>query len=112
MEDRLVSHIQYTICRNSTYYYNRRVPKHAVKQYGQFIRYSLGKCPDLAEKIAHRLSVLLQDSWAEKAQSTSIDIEAAISTYKPKSYTLSAPVDEYTKLKISIHSFALLQRKF
>ena len=80
-----MSHIQYTICRNSTYYYNRRVPKHAVNQYGQFIRYSLGKCPDLAAKIAHRLSVLLEDSWNQKSYSTSIDIEAAISSYKPKS---------------------------
>ena len=61
-----MSYIQYTICCNPTYYYIRRVPKHAVKQYGQFIRYSLGKCSDLAAKIAHRLSVLLQNTWAEK----------------------------------------------
>ena len=94
-----MSHIQYTICRNSTYYYNRRVPKHAVNQYGQFIRCSLCKCPDLAAKIAHRLSVLLEDSWNQKSYSTSIDIEAAISSYKPKSCTLSELVDEYTKLK-------------
>jgi len=33
-----VSHIQYTICRSGSYYYNRRVPKHAVQYYGQFIR--------------------------------------------------------------------------
>ena len=33
-----MSHIQYTICRSGTYYYNRRVPSHAVKAYGSFIR--------------------------------------------------------------------------
>ena len=31
-----MSHIPYTICRSGTYYYNRRVPKHAVKAYGLF----------------------------------------------------------------------------
>ena len=30
--------IQYTICRSGSYCYNRRVPKHAVQYYGQFIR--------------------------------------------------------------------------
>ena len=34
----IVSHIPYTICRSGTYYYNRRVPIHAVNSYGHFIR--------------------------------------------------------------------------
>ena len=33
-----MSHIPYTICRSGTYYYNRRVPIHAVNSYGHFIR--------------------------------------------------------------------------
>ena len=36
-----MSHIPYTICRSGTYYYNRRVPKHAVKAYGYFVRHAL-----------------------------------------------------------------------
>ena len=36
-----MSHIPYTICRSGTYYYNRRVPKHAVNSYGQFISAAL-----------------------------------------------------------------------
>ena len=40
----VVSHIPYAICRSGTYYYNRRVPKHAVKAYGLFIRQALSKC--------------------------------------------------------------------
>ena len=33
-----MSHIQYTICRSGSYYYNRRVHKHAVQSYGKIIR--------------------------------------------------------------------------
>ena len=36
-----MSHIQYTICRSGTYYYNRRVPKQAIAAYGSFIRHAL-----------------------------------------------------------------------
>ena len=35
-----MAHIQYTICRSGMYYYNKRVPIHAVKTYGPFIRNS------------------------------------------------------------------------
>ena len=51
-----MSHIQYTICRSGTYYYNRRVPKHAVGAYGQFIRQALSKDTLEAEVLAKRLS--------------------------------------------------------
>ena len=41
-----MSQIQYTICRSGRYYYNKRVPIHAVKTYGSFIRQALSKCPE------------------------------------------------------------------
>jgi hypothetical protein len=59
-----VSHIPYTICRSGTYYYNRRVPKHAVKAYGLFIRQALSKCPEEAEAYAKRLGDVLEGSWS------------------------------------------------
>ena len=40
-----MSHIPYTIRRHGTYYYNRRVPKHAVDTYGKFIRHPLSSDP-------------------------------------------------------------------
>ena len=40
-----MSHIQYTIIRSGRFYYNRRVPKHAVETWGQFIRVSLTDRP-------------------------------------------------------------------
>jgi hypothetical protein len=56
-----VSHIPYTLCRSGTYYYNRRVPKHAVKAYGPFIRQALSKCPEEAEAYAKRLGMYWRD---------------------------------------------------
>ena len=94
-----MSHIQYTICRNATYYYNRRVPKHAAKQYGKFLRYSLGKCPDIAAKIAARLSSLLENSWSNSELIFPIDIETTISSFQPKSYTLLEVLDDYIEIK-------------
>jgi len=51
------SHIQYTICRSGTYYYDRREPSHAVEAYGLFIRQVLSKCPDEAAEYAKRLGL-------------------------------------------------------
>ena len=59
-----MSHIPYTLCRSGTYYYNRRVPKHAVKAYGPFIRQALSKCPEEAEAYAKRLGDVLEGSWS------------------------------------------------
>ena len=56
-----MSHIQYTIKRSGSYFYNRRVPKHAVKAYGSFIRQALSKCPQEAEAYAERLAMSLKD---------------------------------------------------
>ena len=53
-----MSHIPYTICRSGTYYYNRRVPKHAVEAYGSFIRQALSKCPEEAEAYAKHLGTV------------------------------------------------------
>ena len=55
-----MSHIQYTLCRSGRYYYNRRVPKHAVQAYGSFIRLALCKDPIEAEAYAKRLSDVLE----------------------------------------------------
>ena len=58
-----MSHIPYTVCRSGTYYYNRRVPKHAVSAYGSFIRQRLSHCPEEAAEYAKRLGYVLEASW-------------------------------------------------
>lgn len=55
-----MSHIPYTICRSGTYYYNRRVPRHAVLAYGSFIRHSLSPDPVAAELYGGHWGVLWQ----------------------------------------------------
>ena len=76
-----MSHIPYTICRSGTYYYNRRVPKHAVKAYGSFIRQSLSQCPEEAAEYAKRLGYVLEASWKSRAGVTAIDVPTVIESF-------------------------------
>ena len=94
-----MSHIPYTICRHGTYYYNRRVPKHAVASYGKFIRYPLSSDPQSATISSERLSNALETSWRTKHSVAVINISAVLESYKPRILTLSEVADEYIALK-------------
>jgi integrase len=94
-----MSHIRYTICRSGTFYYNRRVPSHAVAAYGTHIRQALSSCPIEAEAYATRLSNVLEASWASHKTTTPINIPAVVDSFKPKSYLLSEMADEYLSLR-------------
>ena len=56
--------------------------KHAEKQFGKFLSYSLGKCPDLAAKIAVRLTSLLESNWSNNQQIVTINTAEKISSYR------------------------------
>ena len=95
-----MAHIQYTIKRSGSYFYNRRVPKHAVKAYGSFIRQVLSKCPQEAEAYAQRLSNVLEGSWSEKTEIIKpVDILAVVASFKPRSFVLSEVAKEYLTLR-------------
>ncbi len=95
-----MSHTQYTIKRSGSNFYNRRVPKHAVKSYGPFIRQTLSKCPEEAAAYAQRLINVLEGSWSKKAEIIKpVDIPAVISSFKPRSFTLSQIAEEYLTLR-------------
>jgi integrase len=94
-----VSHIKYTICRSGSYYYNRRVPKHAVQYYGQFIRCLLSTDIHEAKAYAERLSDVLESSWSGSSANHKVDIPAIINSFKPTSYILSDLAEEYISLK-------------
>jgi integrase len=95
-----VSHIPYTICRSGTYYYNRRVPKHAVKAYGLFIRQALSKCPKEAEAYAKRLGDVLEGSWSRTTERVqAVDIPSVLASFKPRSFVLSEIAQEYLTLR-------------
>ena len=94
-----MSHIPYAICRSGTYYYNRRVPKHAVKAYGLFIRKALSKCPEEAEAYSKRLGDVLEGSWSRTTQRVqSVDIPSVLASFKPRSFVLSEIAQEYLTL--------------
>ena len=94
-----MSHIRYTISRSGTYYYNRRVPSHAIAAYGTHIRQALSSCPLEAEAYATRLSNVLEASWAAHKTTTPINIPAVVNSFKPKSYLLSEMAEEYLSLR-------------
>ena len=94
-----MSHIPYTICRSGTYYYNRRVPKQAVKAYGSFIRQSLSQCAEEAAEYAKRLSDVLEASWKSRVGVTAVDVATIIESFKPKASLLSELAEEYLSLR-------------
>ena len=94
-----MSHIPYTICRSGTYYYNRRVPKHAVSAYGSFIRQSLSQCPEEAAEYAFRLNTVLESSWKSRVGVTGVDVPTIIESFKPKASLLSDMAEEYLSLR-------------
>ena len=95
----MVSHIPYTICRSGTYYYNRRVPKHAVKSYGLYIRQTLTKDPVEAAAYAKRLGNLLEGSWSNTSRIQPVDVAGIIESFQPRSSLLSEMSEEYLALR-------------
>ena len=94
-----MSHIWYTINRSGTFYYNRRVPSHAVAAYGTHIRQALSSCPIEAESYATRLSNVLEAPWAAHKAVAPINIPAVVNSFKPKSYLLSEMAEEYLSVR-------------
>ena len=76
------------------------MPKYAVKSYGPFIRQTLSKCPEEAAAYAQRLSNVLKWSWSKKAEIIKpVDIPTVISSFQPRSFTLSQIAEEYLTLR-------------
>ena len=94
-----MSHIPYTICRSGTYYYNRRVPIHAVDSYGQFIRQVLSKDALKAEALSKRLSNVLEGAWSATTDTPPVNISTIIESFQPRRVALSEIAAEYLALK-------------
>ena len=94
-----MSHIPYTISRNGTFYYNRRVLKHAVSAYGLFIRVALTTDNFEAKAYAERLSNVLEASRRSKSSVSQINIAAVIESFKPEASLLSHIAFEYIVLR-------------
>ena len=94
-----MSHIPYTICRSGTYYYNRRVPKHAVISYGHLIRQTLSKDPLKAEALSKRLSEVLEGAWSATTDTPPVNISTIIESFQPIRVALSEIAEEYLSLR-------------
>jgi len=98
-EGTFVSHIPYTIQRSGTHYYNRRVPKHAIAAYGNFIRLALSDDGELSAIMAERLSQALEASWMDKRRVTPVSLDHIIASFKPRLTTLMEFAEEYLSLR-------------
>ena len=94
-----MSHIQYTLRRSGRYYYNRRVPKHAVQAYGSFIRLALSKDASEAAAYAKRLGNVLEGAWSNPLTLQPVDMAGIIESFKPRSSLLSEMSEEYLALR-------------
>ena len=94
-----MSHIQYTLWRSGRYYYNRRVPKHAVQAYGSFIRLALSKDPVEAAAYAKRLGYVLEGSWNNTTSIQPVDIPNILFSFRPRSFVLSEITEDYLSLR-------------
>ena len=94
-----MSQIPCTICRSGTYYYNRRVPKHAVKAYGPFIRQSLSRCPEEASEYAFTINTVLESFWKSRIGVPAINVPTIIESFGPKASLLSDMAEEYLSLR-------------
>ena len=81
-----MSHIEHTICRSGTYYYNRRVPIHAVKTYGLFIKQALSKCSEEAAAYSKRVSNVLEGSWSGTTEARAVDIKSVSKASNPNHF--------------------------
>lgn len=94
-----MAHIQYTLLRSGTYYYNRRVPKHAGHLYGTFIRLALSSDIEEAANLSDRLSKALDAAWGDPERVCFVDLESILDSAKPKLTRLSEFADDYLALK-------------
>ena len=84
-----MSHIPYTIYRAGKYYYNRRVPSHAVKTYGPFIRYFLTKDRKKVEPLVNRVKSILATSWRSENNKVPVNIPSLNYNFEPRPNYLS-----------------------
>lgn len=94
-----MSHIQYTLLRSNTYYYNRRVTRAAKHIYGDFIRVALSTQQNEAKVLAARLTDALNAAWANPDLIVRIDIDTIISSHKPRLSKLSEFTSDYLSWK-------------
>lgn len=85
--------------RNGSFYYNRRVPKHAVGAFGTSLRIWLSRDREEAGAISSELSKRLESLWSNPRLTSEVDLKAIVAVSRPRLENLGHWVDEYLRLK-------------
>jgi integrase len=85
--------------RTGTFYYNRRVPKHAVDAYGATVRIKLSHDREEASELAKALSAKLDQAWSSGSLKRVVDVKALLEAVRPRPVLLTDWVAEYIELK-------------
>ncbi|WP_162140848.1 tyrosine-type recombinase/integrase [Pseudorhodobacter ferrugineus] len=85
--------------RKGSYYYNRRVPQHAVDAFGPTVRIKLSQGRVEASELAKALSTKLDQAWSSGSLKRSVDVKALLEAVRPRPVLLSDWVTEYVELK-------------
>lgn len=93
------SPVRHTIFRSGSYYYNRRVPEHAIEACGAFIRVRLSSDADEATQLSERLTESLNAIWKHDEIEHGIDLHTLLKAARPRSFTLGQLSDEYLSLR-------------
>lgn len=88
----------HTILRGTTYYLNLRVPKAQQQLYGPIIRVRLSSDRNIAAQLADHVVSVLRETWRSGA-SGQLDVDALVSSVKPKTYLMSDLVEEYVSVR-------------
>lgn len=91
--------IPHTTLRTDTYYYNRRVPRHAVEGFGmKAVQVALGKNYDEVHLLAAALTDALDELWGVDPVYP-VCLQSLLERLKPKSFTLTDCLEEYLRLR-------------
>ncbi|QIE56020.1 hypothetical protein G5B40_11490 [Pikeienuella piscinae] len=93
------SHVRHTIFRSGSYYYNRRVPEHAIEACGAFIRDRLSSDATEAKQLSEWLTARLNAIWKHDQIEHGIDLYTRLKTARPRTFTLGQLSGEYVSMR-------------
>lgn len=88
-----------TIQMHGSYYYNRRVPKHAVEAFGTHVRICLSSYAEEATLLSEGLTERLNGIWSGGGAIQNVDLQMLLHSVRPRTLTLTDLVEEYLSFK-------------
>ena len=95
----LATSIPNTILKHGSYYYNRRVPKHAAEAFGTHVRICLSADTEEATLLSEGLTERLNSIWKLKENCIFVEPAELLESCRPRPCTLALLQEEYLALK-------------